>query len=93
MTTRPDVFNREAFEQSLLRQGCPEEYVQPTVSNFKLFVPLLFDYFGEQGAFQILSDAGAELGLGKQEAVWRISIHYIVGWANQVLDEYKSQLN
>ena len=93
MATQPNVFDREAFENSLRRQGCPDEYIQPTVSIFKLFVPLLFDYFGEEGVLQVLSEASSELDLGRQEAVWRISIHYIVGWAREALDEYKSHLN
>jgi hypothetical protein len=91
MARRPDVFDREGLEGSLRRQGCAESFISPTVSDFRLFVPLLLSRLGEEEVFRIVNEARDEFGLGEQEPAWRTAVRYIVGWAEEVLEEYKSQ--
>lgn len=91
MAKRPDVFDRQAFEQSLRRQGCPEGFVGPTVSDFKLFVPLILATLGEEKVFQFAEDARVDLGLDEQRAAWKTATKFIVGWANEQLETYRRQ--
>ncbi len=87
---RPDLFDRADFEQSLRDQGCPESFIGPTVSDFKLFVPLVFQALGEQGVFKIVNSSREELGLRYQDPAWQTAIQYMVGWAEECIEEYKS---
>lgn len=89
MAARPDLFDRRAFEASLRRQGCPESFVSPTVSDFRLVVPLLLRELGEEWVLENAEGAREELRLGPQQAAWRVAIRYTVGWA----ERYKAGKN
>lgn len=89
MTRRPDLFNQENLEQVLREQGCPESFVSTAVSNFRLFVPLLFAELGEDRVFDVLYAAHQDLGLGEQKSAWRSSAKYLVAWAERELELYK----
>ena len=91
MARRPSVFSQEEFQASLRRQGCPESFVSPITSDLRLFVPLLIRETGEDKLFAIVDHARDELKLGEQEAAWQVAAKYIVGWAEEQIDEYKSQ--
>jgi hypothetical protein len=91
MAKRPQVFDKSAFEESLRRQGCVESFVGPITSDFKLFVPIALRYLGEDKLFEIVNNARSELKLGEQEPAWREAVKYIVGWAEEQLEEYKAQ--
>ena len=91
MARRPNVFSQEEFQESLRRQGCPESFVAPVTSDFRLFVPVILRRLGEDGLFKMLEGARDELTLGTQEAAWRTAAKYIVGWADEAVGEYKTQ--
>jgi len=91
MAKRPQVFDQAAFEVSLRRQGCVESFVSPITSDFKLFVPVVLRYLGEDKLFEIVNRARSELKLGDQEPAWREAAKYIVGWAEEQIEEYKAQ--
>jgi hypothetical protein len=88
---RPQIFDQEAFENSLREQGCTESFVSPITSDFKLFVPLALRYLGEDNLFQIVNNARSELKLGEQDPAWREAVKFIVGWAEEQIEEYKAQ--
>ena len=89
MARRPDVFDREAFEESLRRNGCPEAYVDAFVGDFKLFVPLLFRELGTKRVLKLVNEARVELGLKERDTYWPDGARYFVGWATDALDAYK----
>jgi hypothetical protein len=91
MAKRPQIFDQEVFQESLRRQGCTESFVSPITSDFKLFVPIALRYLGEDKLFEIVNRARPELKLGEQELAWREAVKYIVGWAEEQLEEYKAQ--
>ncbi|MBL8091968.1 MAG: hypothetical protein KF758_12995 [Anaerolineales bacterium] len=91
MAKRPQIFDQTLFEESLRKQGCTESFVKPITSDFRLFVPLALRYLGEDKLFQIVNQARSELKLGEQEPAWREAVKYIVGWAEEQIEEYKSQ--
>ncbi len=91
MTRRPNPFNQAALEEALIELGCPTSFLSTTVSNYRLFVPLLFAELGEERTFQLLYGAHTDLGLGDQETAWRTSVKHIVAWAETVVAEYKSR--
>lgn len=91
MAHRPDVFNKNSFQESLRRQGCPESFVAPTTSNFRLLVPVILQTLGEEELLKMMDRARAELKLGYQEPAWREAVKYIVGWAEEQLAEYEAQ--
>ena len=91
MARRPNVFSQDEFQASLRRQGCAESFVSPITSDFRLFVPLLIREIGEEKFFKIVDSAREELGLGEQEAAWQVATRYIVGWAEEQVEQYKSQ--
>ncbi|MBN1202625.1 MAG: hypothetical protein JXJ20_12305 [Anaerolineae bacterium] len=91
MTRRPDPFNKHTLEKNLLEQGCPESCLSSTISNYRLFVPLLFAELGEERVFQLLNNARADLGLGEQESAWRSSVKHIVTWAEDAIEQYKAR--
>ena len=89
MTRRPDIFDQARLEEVLRQQGCPESFISTAVSNFRLFVPLLFARLGEDRVFYLLYDAHADLGLGEQKSAWRSSAKYLVAWAEHELEQYR----
>ncbi|HMM27054.1 MAG: hypothetical protein AAGU78_16005 [Chloroflexota bacterium] len=91
MTRRPDLFNQANLEQVLREQGCPESFISTAVSNFRLFVPLLFAQLGEDRVFDLLYAAHGDLGLGQQKSAWRSSAKYLVAWAERELELYKTR--
>lgn len=88
---RPNVFDRGALEQSLRLQGCAESFIPPTISDFRLFVPLVFRHLGEEQLLAIVEGAGEELGLRPQHGAWQAAAKYIVGWAEGELADYVQQ--
>lgn len=91
MAKRPQIFDQTAFEESLRRQGCTESFVSPITSDFKLFVPIALRYLGEDKLFEVVNRARSELKLGEQDPAWREAVKYIVGWAEEQIEEYKAQ--
>jgi len=91
MTRRPDLFNQASVEETLREQGCPESFISTAVSNFRLFVPLLFAELGEDRTFDLLYAAHQDLGLGEQKSAWRSSAKYLVAWAERELELYKTR--
>jgi hypothetical protein len=90
MTRRPDPFSRVKLEDALRDAGCPESFIATTISNYRLFVPLLFAELGEEQVFQLVDRARIDLGLGEQESAWRSSVHYLVTWAEEAITHYKT---
>lgn len=91
MAHRPNVFSQEEFQASLRRQGCSESFVAPITSDFRLFVPLLIREIGEEKLFAMVERARGELKLGDQQPAWHEAVKYIVGWAEEQINEYKAQ--
>ncbi len=91
MTRRPNPFNQSALEEALRKSGCPESFISSTVSNYRLFVPLLFAELGEERVFELICSKRDELGLGEQSTAWRSAIKYIVTWAEGAITDYKTR--
>lgn len=91
MARRPNVFSQTEFEASLRRQGCPENFVAPITSDFRLFVPLLIREIGEEKLFALVDQSRRELRLGEQREFWQLAAKYIVGWAEEQIENYKAQ--
>jgi hypothetical protein len=90
MAKRPEIFDQDAFEQSLREQGCAESFIKPITSDFRLFVPVALRYLGRDRLFEIVNAARTEFRLGEQTPAWQEAAKYIVGWAEEQLDEYKN---
>jgi len=88
MASRPDVFDQAAFQDSLRQQGCPEKFISPVTSDFRLFVPTILRALGEQQILAMAEDARAELGLNEQHAAWQTAAKYIAGWADEQIAAY-----
>jgi len=88
---RPDIFNQKKFEVSLRRQGCAESFVSPTVSDFKLFVPIIIKDLGPDKIMDIVKKNREDINLGDAEAAWKTVIKYMVGWAEEQIEFYKIQ--
>lgn len=91
MPKRPDVFDRQALEEALRQVGCPDSCIAPTISNYRLFVPLILATLGRDRIEEIVNDARVELGLGEQRTAWRTSLKYIVAWAETEIEAYKQR--
>jgi hypothetical protein len=91
MPKRPEILNQQALEEALRRVGCPESCIAPTVSNYRLFVPLVLAALGRERVYDIVCEARPDLGLGQQSAAWRASIKHIVAWAEAEIDSYKQR--
>lgn len=91
MPKRPDVFDRQILEEALREVGCPDSCIAPTISNYRLFVPLVLATLGRDRIEEIVNAARAELGLGEQRTAWRTSLKYIVAWAEAEIEAYKQR--
>lgn len=91
MRRRPNVFSQTDFQESLRAQGCPESFVSPVTSDYRLFVPLILRELGEERILAIAERSRDELGLGPQTAAWQVAARYIAGWAGEQIEYYKSQ--
>ena len=89
MTRRPDPFDQPALERALRELGCPESFIATTISNYRLFVPLLFARLSEEQVFRTICEARHELGLGEQPSAWRSALRYLTAWAEDEIDAYK----
>lgn len=89
MTRRPDPFNQQALAESLRQLGCPESFIATTISNYRLFVPLVLASLGEEGIFELVCRARHDLGLGEQYTAWRSTIKYLVAWAEASIQDYR----
>ncbi len=91
MTRRPDPFDKSKLEEALRELGCPESFISTTISNYRLFVPLLFAKLGEERILELICATQDELGLGDQHSAWRSSIKYLIEWAEHALEDYKAR--
>jgi len=91
MASRPDVFDQAAFQDSLRQQGCPETFISPITSDFRLFVPIVLRALGEKQILAMAEDARTELGLNEQHTAWQVAAKYIAGWADEQIEIYKTQ--
>lgn len=91
MTRRPDPFDQAALEEALRRAGCPDSAIASTVSNYRLFVPLVFAELGEERVLEIVCRARHTLGLGEQRSAWHTSVKHLVAWARATVDEYRQR--
>ena len=91
MAKRPRVFDQEAFEESLRRQGCAVSFVKPISSDFKLFVPIVIRHLGPERLPEVVNAARDEFGLAEQAAAWQEASKYIVGWAHEQLAQDKTR--
>lgn len=91
MTRRPDPFSQPKLEETLQAIGCPESFISTTISNYRLFVPLLFAELGEERVFELVDKSREPLGLGEQESAWRSSVKYLVAWAEYTLEQYQAR--
>ncbi len=89
MTRRPDPFNKTKLEEALLELGCPESFLSTTISNYRLFIPLVLAELGEERVFELVYAQRDAFELGEQETAWRTSVKYIVAWAEQAIEHYK----
>jgi hypothetical protein len=85
------VFSQEQLEASLRGQGCPESFVSPIVSDFRLFVPVVLSQLGEDGILNLVEQQRESLGLGPQEPAWRMAARFIAGWAQECVQSYQSE--
>lgn len=90
MVRRPDLFSRDAFQKSLRQQGCAESFVSPITSDFRLFVPVILRELGPEKIVTIMEQARPELKLGAQRPAWETAAKYIVGWAEEQIEQYKA---
>jgi len=91
MTRRPDPFDQQAIEDALRTIGCPASSMSSTLSNYRLFVPLIFAELGEDEIFRLVERARHDLGLREQETAWRSSIRALVAWAQREIELYKER--
>jgi site-specific recombinase XerC len=86
--TQSDLFNRQAFEESLSHQGVPAQALSSLISDFRLFVPLLIKAIGEEQFLEIVAKSSADLRLSSQPESWRATIKYLVEWAQEEIRLY-----
>ncbi len=86
---RPDVFNRQEFEWNLRKQGVPESLIAPTVSDFRILMPLLIREIGQDEFFRLVEHCRDELHLGPQADFWKQEIMDYTNWARNVIEKYK----
>jgi hypothetical protein len=90
MAKRPEMLSEEIFRESLQKQGCHPEYVDAYLGDCKLLVPLLIREVGETRFLELVNQSRSELGLKPVDTYWPQSVKYIVNWAAQAIDHYKS---
>ncbi|MDP2965623.1 MAG: hypothetical protein Q8N39_06235 [Pelolinea sp.] len=91
MARRPDIFNQQAFEESLRQLGCAESFVKPITSDYRLFIPIVMRELGEEKLFEMINNAREELRLGDQDPAWREACKYIVKWSENEIEKYISR--
>jgi hypothetical protein len=91
MAQRPNIFDKEAFENFMRQQGCAESMISPNVSDYRLFVPLALRELGVNGIVNTAEKARGELKLGPQREYWVQAAQYAVAWAEAELERYKTQ--
>jgi len=78
MAIRPNVFDKRVFQDALRQQGCPENFIEPATSDYRLFVPMVFAELGEEGVLRIVQKQSSALGLGDATSAWQTVLKYLI---------------
>ena len=87
---RPEMLSEETCRESLHEQGCSPKYVDAYLGDCKLLVPLLIREVGEARFLELVYQSRSELGLKPVDTHWPQSVKYIVSWATQAIERYKT---
>ena len=88
---RPDVFNRRAFEESMLRHGVPDSMLARFVSEYRLFIPLMIQYLDKQKFLDRLPQDFSQFHLKVDNlAFLEEALEHISNWMNEEMDKYRA---
>lgn len=87
---RPDIFNRRAFEQSMLQHGVPDTMLAPFVSDYRLLIPLMIEFVDQQKFLEYLQEKLQDYSLKQENATFlKEALGHIVNWMGEELEDYK----
>jgi integrase len=87
---RPDILNRQAFEQSMLQHGVPDSMLAPFVSEYRLLIPLMVEFVDQQKFLEYLQKKLQDYSLRQENmAFLKEALEHIGNWMGEELEKYK----
>ncbi len=88
--TRPDLWNRRSFEESMLRRGVPESMIAPFISEYRLLIPLMVKHLDKETFLQQVQQDRQDLRLSPEtDLFWRLALEQIEQWMSEQLESYR----
>ena len=88
--SRPDLWNRRSFEESMLRRGVPESMIAPYISEYRLLIPLMVKHLDKETFLQQVQQDRQDLKLSPEtDLFWRLALEQIEQWMSEQLESYR----
>jgi integrase len=88
--SRPDLWNRRSFEESMLRRGVPESMVAPYISEYRLLIPLMMKHLDKETFLQQVQKDRRDLKLSPEtDLFWRLALEQIEQWMSEQIENYR----
>lgn len=88
--SRPDLWNRRSFEESMLRRGVSESMIAPFISEYRLLIPLMVKHLDKETFLQQVQQDRQDLKLSPEtDLFWRLALEQIEQWMSEQLENYR----
>lgn len=92
---RPDIFNRRAFEEAMLRKGVDESMLAPSVSDSRLILPWMVEFISQQETqqqefLQYIQKQLPQYGLKENNlSFYEEILGHLAAWMDYELEKYR----
>jgi site-specific recombinase XerD len=88
--SRPDLWNRRSFEESMLRRGVPESMIAPYISEYRLLIPLMVKHLDKEIFLKKVQQDRQDLKLSPEtDLFWKLALEQIEQWMSEQLENYR----
>lgn len=88
--SRPDLWNRRSFEESMLRRGVPESMIAPFISEYRLLIPLMVKHLDKENFLQQVQQDRRDLKLSPEtDLFWKLALEQIEQWMSEQIESYR----
>ncbi len=88
--SRPDLWNRRSFEESMLRREVPESMIAPYISEYRLLIPLMVKHLDKETFLQQVQQDRQDLKLSPEtDQFWKLALEQIEQWMSEQLESYR----
>ncbi|SRR5216684_210859 len=89
--SRPDIWNRRSFEESMLQRGVAESMIAPFISEYRLLIPLMVMHLDKEAFLQQAQQDRRDLKLSPEtDGFWKEALEQIELWMREQVEHYRT---